>query len=106
MPACGRDRGSSMALCRSRCRKDIGPEPPLAYHHCSNWSLGRFLQFINRAKDELVTSHDFDAFVDASWRFPVAARRASSADAERPWACGGLSLGQRLVDWGLVLDDG
>ncbi|MEO7230898.1 MAG: UvrD-helicase domain-containing protein, partial [Candidatus Limnocylindrales bacterium] len=43
--------------------KDIGPQLPLVYHYRSNQSLGNFVQFINRAKDELVTPADFDAFV-------------------------------------------
>jgi superfamily I DNA/RNA helicase len=41
--------------------KDIRPNRPLIYH--SDWSLGGIVQFINRAKDELVTPGDFEAFV-------------------------------------------
>ena len=41
--------------------KDIRPSLPLIYH--SDWWLSNFVQFINRAKDELVTTDDFDAFV-------------------------------------------
>ncbi len=43
--------------------KDIGPQLPLIYHYRSNWGLGNFVQFINRAKDELVSPDHFDAFV-------------------------------------------
>ncbi len=43
--------------------KDIGPQLPLIYHYRSNRSLGNFVQFINRAKDELVSPDHFDAFV-------------------------------------------
>ena len=43
--------------------KDIGPQLPLVYHYRSNRSLGNFVQFINRAKDELVSPDHFDAFV-------------------------------------------
>ena len=42
--------------------KDIRPRLPLVYH--SDWWMAGFVQFINRAKDELVTPDDFDAFVD------------------------------------------
>ena len=44
--------------------RDIGPDLPLVYHSRSNWALGNFVKFINRAKDELVTPDDFDAFVE------------------------------------------
>ncbi len=43
--------------------KDIGPQLPLIYHYRSNWGLGNFVQFINRAKDELVSPEHLDAFV-------------------------------------------
>ncbi len=43
--------------------KEIGPQLPLIYHYRSNWGLGNFVQFINRAKDELVSPDHFDAFV-------------------------------------------
>ncbi len=43
--------------------KDIGPQLPLIYHYRSNRGLGNFVQFINRAKDELVSPDHFDAFV-------------------------------------------
>ncbi len=43
--------------------KDIGSQLPLIYHYRSNWGLGNFVQFINRAKDELVSPDHFDAFV-------------------------------------------
>lgn len=43
--------------------KEIAPQLPLIYHTRSNWALGGFVQFINRAKDELVTPDDFDRFV-------------------------------------------
>ncbi len=43
--------------------KDILPDLPLIYHYRSAWALSGFVQFINRAKDELVTPDDFDAYV-------------------------------------------
>ncbi len=43
--------------------KEIGSQLPLIYHYRSNWGLGNFVQFINRAKDELVSPDHFDAFV-------------------------------------------
>jgi len=43
--------------------KDIAPDLPLIYHARGSWALGGMVQFINRAKDELVTPDDFDAFV-------------------------------------------
>ncbi len=36
---------------------------PLIYHYRWTWALAGFVGFINRAKDELVTPDDFDAFV-------------------------------------------
>ena len=41
--------------------KDIRPQLSLVYH--SDWWLSGFVQFINRAKDELVGPDEFDAFV-------------------------------------------
>ena len=46
--------------------KDIRPQLPLVYH--TDWWLGQFVQFINRAKDELVSPDDFDAYVDEERR--------------------------------------
>jgi hypothetical protein len=46
--------------------RDIRPSLPLVYHGGGsnpNWWLDQFVSFINRAKDELVTPDDFDAFV-------------------------------------------
>lgn len=43
--------------------RDITPDLQLIYHYRSNWALANFVQFINRAKDELVTPDDFDAYV-------------------------------------------
>ena len=42
--------------------KDLRPSLDLIYH--GDWSYADFVKFINRAKDELVTPDDFDAFVD------------------------------------------
>ncbi len=42
--------------------KDLRPELALIYHS-TTWHLPEFVKFINRAKDELVTPDDFDAFV-------------------------------------------
>jgi DNA helicase-2/ATP-dependent DNA helicase PcrA len=46
--------------------RDIRPRLPLRYHAGArpNDNLGRFVGFINRAKDELVGPDDFDAFVE------------------------------------------
>ncbi len=41
--------------------RDIRPQLPLVYH--TDWWLPQFVAFINRAKDELVTPADFEAFV-------------------------------------------
>jgi DNA (cytosine-5)-methyltransferase 1 len=46
--------------------RDIRPNLPLVYHGGGSnphWWLDQFVGFINRAKDELVTPDDFDAFV-------------------------------------------
>ncbi len=42
--------------------RDIEPGLDLFYHGAW-WAFGSFVQFINRAKDELVTPDDFDAYV-------------------------------------------
>ncbi len=44
--------------------RDLRPQLPLIYH-AGPWWLAQIVQFINRAKDELVTPTDFDAFVAA-----------------------------------------
>ncbi len=46
--------------------RDLRPSLPLRYYAGRgdpNWGLERFVAFINRAKDELVTPAEFDAFV-------------------------------------------
>ncbi|MEJ7695596.1 MAG: ATP-dependent helicase [Candidatus Limnocylindrales bacterium] len=42
--------------------KDLRPDLGLVYHG-TDWYLGDFVRLINRCKDELVTTDDFDAFV-------------------------------------------
>ncbi|HZL32771.1 MAG TPA: ATP-dependent DNA helicase, partial [Verrucomicrobiae bacterium] len=42
--------------------RDLEPALELLYH-AGWWALGPFVQFINRAKDELVTPDDFDTYV-------------------------------------------
>jgi superfamily I DNA/RNA helicase len=42
--------------------RELRPDLGLVYHS-TTWYLGEFVKFINRAKDELVTPDDFDAFV-------------------------------------------
>ncbi|HEY7937880.1 MAG TPA: ATP-dependent DNA helicase [Candidatus Limnocylindrales bacterium] len=42
--------------------RDLEPGLDLLYH-AGWWALGPFVQFINRAKDELVTPDEFDAYV-------------------------------------------
>ncbi len=47
--------------------RDIRPDLPLVYHAGGsnpNYWLDQFVGFINRAKDELVTPHAFDAYVE------------------------------------------
>ncbi len=44
--------------------RELEPSLDLLYH-AGWWALGPFVQFINRAKDELVTPDDFDAWVAA-----------------------------------------
>ena len=58
--------------------KDIRPQLRLIYH--SDWWLGSFVQFINRAKDELVGPDEFDGFV-AEERRVFEARYGSFEDA-------------------------
>ena len=41
--------------------RDLRPNLDLVYH--GDWAYNDFVKFINRAKDELVTPDDFDAFV-------------------------------------------
>ena len=51
--------------------RDIRPVLPLLYYSgkgSPNWWLDRFVGFINRAKDELVSPDDFDAFVGTERR--------------------------------------
>ena len=42
--------------------RELRPDLGLIYHS-TTWHLPEFVKFINRAKDELVTPDDFDAFV-------------------------------------------
>jgi DNA helicase-2/ATP-dependent DNA helicase PcrA len=51
--------------------RDIRPDLPLVYHSGKsnpNYWLDQFVGFINRAKDELVSPDDFDAFVAVEHR--------------------------------------
>ncbi len=51
--------------------RDLRPGLPLLYYSGKgnpSWWLDRFVGFINRAKDELVSPDDFDAFVEAERR--------------------------------------
>jgi superfamily I DNA/RNA helicase len=43
--------------------RDITPSLDLIYHNRFTWTLSNLVQFINRAKDELVNPYDFDTFV-------------------------------------------
>lgn len=70
--------------------KDIGPELPLVYHSHANWALSNFVQFINRAKDELVTPDEFDAFVAEERRVFEERNGSFEAAAERLIAQGNL----------------
>ena len=60
--------------------RDIGPDLPLVYHSQWGRAFGDFVKFINRAKDELVTPDDFDAYV-TSERLAFEARYGSYAAA-------------------------
>ena len=59
--------------------RDLRPDLDLIYH-ATTWNLPEFVKFINRAKDELVTPDDFDAFVDREQRI-FEDRYGSYADA-------------------------
>ena len=59
--------------------RDIRPSLTLVYHS-GEWFYGDLVRFINRAKDELVTPDDFDAFV-AREREVFEDRYGSYADA-------------------------
>ena len=59
--------------------RDLEPGLDLLYH-AGWWALGPFVQFINRAKDELVTPDDMDAYV-AEERAVFETRHGSFADA-------------------------
>ena len=63
MPGCRRTRTSSTASPRCCCCRD---DPRRTLRSSTTRLVGSagFVQFINRAKDELVTPDDFDAFVD------------------------------------------
>ncbi|MGC1166008.1 MAG: UvrD-helicase domain-containing protein, partial [Solirubrobacterales bacterium] len=58
--------------------RDLRPSLNLVYH--TDYALPEFVKFINRAKDELVTPADFDAFV-AEERATFENRYGSYADA-------------------------
>ncbi len=49
--------------------RDLWPDLPLVYHSSrggdGGWWLGQFVAFINRAKDELVTPNEVEAFAEA-----------------------------------------
>lgn len=59
--------------------RDLRPDLHLIYHS-TTWHLPEFVKFINRAKDELVTPDDFDAFVAREQRI-FEDRYGSYADA-------------------------
>lgn len=69
--------------------KDIRPQLHLVYH--SDWWLGGFVQFISRAKDELVTPDDFDAYVDEERRIFEARYGSFEAAAARLESQGNLA---------------
>ena len=83
-------RTSSTASARSCSCATSGPTSPLVYHAGGsnpNYWLDQFVGFINRAKDELVTPDDFDAFVDREReafeaRFGSYERRSSALEAQ------------------------
>ena len=65
--------------------RDLRPTLGLVYHS-TDWHLGEFVKFINRAKDELVTPAEFEAFVanerqafeDRYGSYPEAAARLAT----------------------------
>ena len=59
--------------------RELRPDLGLIYHS-TTWHLPEFVKFINRAKDELVTPDDFDAFVAREQRI-FEDRYGSYADA-------------------------
>jgi superfamily I DNA/RNA helicase/RecB family exonuclease len=59
--------------------RDLRPNLGLIYHS-TDWALPEFVKFINRAKDELVTPADFEAFV-ATERSVFEGRYGSYPDA-------------------------
>ncbi len=68
-PECGRCRGARQPGCARRCRPvapaaDLRPE--LSSSTTDRLGLPEFVKLINRAKDELVTPADFEAFVAGS----------------------------------------
>ena len=75
--------------------RDIRPNLGLVYHS-TDWALAEFVKFINRAKDELVTPADFDAFV-AKERQTFEDRYGSYADAAARLATQGNLQAPRVV---------
>jgi DNA helicase-2/ATP-dependent DNA helicase PcrA len=91
--------------------RDIRPNLHLIYH--TDWWLGQFVQFINRAKDELVTPGDFEVFVAGERRvfeerhggFDAAAARLESQGNLEPLrkvrgAYAGIRAGERAQEHG------
>ena len=61
--------------------RDLRPDLELVYH--GDWGYYDFVKFINRAKDELVTPDDFDAFVTRSEQSSRTDTAASPMPAQR-----------------------
>jgi superfamily I DNA/RNA helicase len=86
--------------------RDIRPSLGLVYH-ITDWHLAEFVKFINRAKDELVTPADFEAFVATERRvfedrygpYPdAAARLATQGNLAPPRAVRGDYAKLRLAE--------
>ena len=75
--------------------RDIRPNLGLVYHN-TDWALAEFVKFINRAKDELVTPADFDAFV-ANEQYVFEDRYGSYGDAAARLATQGNLQAPRVV---------
>jgi len=61
--------------------RDIVPELELIYHYRSNWAYANFVQFINRAKDELRHARRFRCLRGRGTA--VSSRRATAVSGPR-----------------------
>ncbi|MGK2849816.1 MAG: ATP-dependent helicase [Candidatus Limnocylindrales bacterium] len=71
--------------------RDIAPDLDLVYHGTGTWTLANIVHFINRCKDELVTSSGFEAFVAQERRIFEERYGAFDAAADRLGTQGNLN---------------